>query len=77
MIITREVLKSEIDRVRQEHLSVLFKIIKALEEPVLRAGIQGGASRWKQFIAEAYSSLAEAPIERGEQWEPEHRAPFE
>ena len=76
MTVTRALIKSEIDKVRDEHLSVLFRIVQALEEPSPRAELAAPTSDWKQFVAETYGSLATDPIARGDQGEFEVRVPF-
>lgn len=79
-MITKELLKAEIDKVPEENLGVLYKIVKALEEPREKSdqGARGGdATAWKAWIAETYGSTADAPLERGEQGSYEVREPFE
>lgn len=79
-VITKELLKAEIDKVPEENLGVLYKIVKALEDPreETRARFQAGdATSWKAWVAETYGSTADAPIERGEQGSYEVREPFE
>ena len=67
-MINKELLKTEIDRVPEENLGVLYKIIKALEEPaVLRESAFESPAQWHAFIAETFGSTADAPLERGEQ----------
>ena len=73
-MITKDLLKTEIDRVPEEHLGVLYKIVKALEEPPRE---EPDEASWKAFIAETYGSTADAPIERGEQGSYEVREPLE
>jgi hypothetical protein len=65
--VTKEILKAEIDKVPEENLGVLYKIVKALEDPVEHRATAGDATSWKSWIAETYGSMADAPIERGEQ----------
>lgn len=71
-MITKELLKAEIDKVPEENLGVLYQIVKALdleesqEESDLGARA-GDSTAWKAWIAETYGSTADAPIERGEQ----------
>lgn len=68
--ITKEQIKSEIDRVGDEYLGVLYRIVLALEEPVRPGKKDMGESEdldWNQFVSEMYGSMADAPIERGEQ----------
>ena len=58
--ITKEQIKSEVDKVREEYLDVLYRIILALEEPTKTLG---GVTRWSQFISEMYGSTADAPLQ--------------
>lgn len=77
-MITKELLKAEIDKVPDEHLGVLFRIVKALEEPTRTPDARKqGQTSWKAWIAEAYGSTADAPIERGDQGRFEIREPLE
>jgi hypothetical protein len=79
-VITKELLKAEIDKVPDEHLRVLYKIVKALEEPSRAPNSEirkQEETSWKAWIAETYGSTADAPIERGEQGSYEVREPFE
>ena len=73
-MVTKDLLKAEIDKVPEEHLGVLYKIVKALEEPARK---ELDEAEWKAFIAETYGSTADAPIERGEQGSYEVREPLE
>jgi hypothetical protein len=77
--ITKEQIKSEVDKVRDEYLSVLYRIILALEEPTktLPHPELGGANGWRQFIAEMYGSTADAPLERWPEGVSEERLAFE
>lgn len=64
--VTKKLLKDEIDKVPEENLEVLYKIVKALEEPVEERSarpLADDAASWKAWIAEAYGSTADAPIE--------------
>jgi hypothetical protein len=80
--ITKERLKSEIDKVSEEYLSVLYRIILALEEP--GKGQSGRAKRaqadqasWSRFVAEMYGSTADAPLDRAAQGQPDSRLKLE
>jgi hypothetical protein len=76
-MITKELLKTEIDNVPEENLGVLFKIIKALEEPALATGSAfESQAQWTAFIAETFGSTGDAPLERGEQGSYEVREPL-
>ena len=78
-MITRHLLKKEIDKVREEHLTALYNIIKVLGLPE-GAVLPGadldtvtGSSDWEKFIRETYGCLQDDPIERGSQGEYEIR----
>lgn len=80
--ITKERIKSEVDKVRDEYLGVLYRVVLALEEPEnAPAGkakrVQADEAGWAQFIAEMYGSTADAPLERGAQGQPESRLVLE
>jgi hypothetical protein len=62
-VITKDLLKAEIDKVPEENLGVLYKIVKALEEPQEDRSKPVDAAEWKAWIAETYGSMADAPIE--------------
>jgi len=72
-MVTKELLKSEIDKVGDENLDVLYKIILSLEGSVDPEDSEG----WSRFVAATYGSFADDPIERGEQGRYETRIPFE
>jgi hypothetical protein len=77
-MITKELLKTEIDNVPEENLGVLYKIIKALEEPApARESAFESQVQWMAFIAETFGSTGDAPLERrGEQGSYEVREPL-
>ena len=70
-MITRNLIKDEIDRVQEKHLEVLYRIVKALETPPysdeLSPNTTSPNTNWKEFIEATYGSLAASPIKRGEQ----------
>ena len=70
-MITRNLIKEEIDQVQEKHLEVLYRIVKALENPSnsdeLSPDITSPNANWEEFIKATYGSLADDPIERGEQ----------
>lgn len=72
-MITRHLLKREIDKVRDEHLTALYIIIKAFELPAGESIFDADAARpetglnWERFIQETYGCLQDDPIERGSQ----------
>jgi hypothetical protein len=80
-MVTRELLKSEIDRVQDDYLEVLHRIIQALASPtdVVAVSSQGAVetSSWRKFIEDTYGCLADDPIERGEQGQYEVREVIE
>jgi len=86
-LITKELLKAEIDRIPDEYLEILYKILKALETPTkekmsheagfTRQLVSIGRLDWHRFIAETYGSLADAPIQRGDQGKFEKREALE
>jgi hypothetical protein len=77
--VTKELIKSEIDRVGDENLAVLYRVVRSLEEPVSPAGSPSfrDEAQWHRFLDEVYGSMAEAPIDRGDQGEYDVRLPFE
>ena len=78
-MVTKDLLKAEIDKVPDQNLGILYRIVKALEDPEedgTRVQADDAAS-WKAWIAATYGSMGDAPIERGEQGSYEVREPFE
>jgi len=65
-MVSRRLLKTEIDRVKSEHLELLYGIIKLLENGSQRTGV-GADLDWHEFVAKTYGCLADAPISRGDQ----------
>ena len=86
-MISRKLLKTEIDKVRSEYLELLYSIIKLLENGAheevtsapleVRAAEAGNRLDWHDFIARTYGCLADAPISRGEQGRHESREAIE
>jgi len=68
-MVTKEMIMTEVDKVRHEYLASLYQIIKALEYPSSSQKLIKSNSNWKEFIRSAYGCLKDAPIERGEQGE--------
>jgi len=67
-MINKEQIKAEIDNMKDEHLVILYKIIKALEVPAEEQVKQfSKKSEWHVFIQETYGCLSDAPIELGDQ----------
>ena len=75
-MITREEIKTEIDKVREEFLPALYRIVKALEQPG-EPGRLPARDDWRAFVAETYGSTASDPIELGQQGNFEVREPLE
>lgn len=80
-MITRELLKAEIDKVQDSYLEVLYRIIKALVNPETSMAampqVDAPLSSWPTFIQQTYGSLADDPIERGSQGQYEVRKAIE
>ena len=60
---TRDLLKSEIEKVPDEYIEPLYKIIKALEKRESKTLGKG----WLDFISQTYGCMQDSPIRRGEQ----------
>lgn len=80
-MVTRELIKHEIDQVQEEYLEFLYRVIRALgpfSEPVLtETADESLAQPWAEFVNSTYGMFAEAPIERAEQGEFEVREVLE
>jgi hypothetical protein len=82
-MVTKEMIKSEIDRVQNEYLEPLYKIIKAFEESdrqkdqSLTEKADDNNLAWRKFINATYGCLFDAPIERGNQGDYEIRENIE
>ncbi len=72
-MITRELIKSEIDQVRDEYLEPLFRIIKVFEKPAEVHPETNIQPEWNEFIHKFAGCLADDPIKRGEQGQYETR----
>ena len=63
-MVTKELIKTEIDKVQDEYLEALYRIVLALRitlspsEPI---------PSWPVFIQKTYGCFADDPIERGNQ----------
>ncbi len=69
-MVTREMLKAEIDLIREEHLQILYRIVKAFET---REAGEMSTADWTAFVEETYGSLSNAPIAREPQGTYERR----
>jgi hypothetical protein len=74
-MVIRELIKSEIDKVEDEYLPALYRIVKALEPTAVSPTAR--QADWRAFLVETYGSTAAAPLERGEQGTPETREALE
>lgn len=70
-MITKEKIKTEIDNIKDEYLEILYRIIKALEMPIVENAEHpetiNKQFQWHNFIQETYGCLTNTPIKRGEQ----------
>jgi hypothetical protein len=71
-MITKEILKAEIDKIQDQYLEAVYRIIKAFEhipspkqDPAPHAPKKN--EEWHSFIEKTYGCLADDPIERGYQ----------
>ena len=65
-MVTKELIKAEIDNVQEKYLELLYKIIKAFEHTSMQElTTRKDKAIWQQFIAETYGSFADDPIEVG------------
>ncbi len=79
-MITKEELKSEIDKVSSKDLDTLYRIIQAFEpsdeasnlSPFARP--QNDKKEWARFVRRFAGSMRDYPIERGHQGAYENRA---
>lgn len=78
MTISRELIKIEIDKVPEQDLEVLHRIIRALiRQPQSTPGSMDAIVDWQTFVEQTYGSLASDPIVRESQGEYEIREEFE
>lgn len=80
-MVTRELIKHEIDRVEDQYLEFLYRIIKALgpfpEQDTIQGHKPSSEQSWEEFIDATYGMFADDPLERGEQGEFEVRETLE
>lgn len=60
----REQVKAELEKVDEEHLAIVYRMLQSLE---MTAPAEEPAETWSDFIAATYGCMADVPIERGEQ----------
>ncbi len=76
-MVTRTLIKEEIDKVQDSHLEILYRIVKALETPSDSENLpipkKTKITNWKEFIELTYGCMADDPIYRGEQGQYEIR----
>ncbi len=83
MMITRELVKAEIDKVQDGYLEILYRIIQALMQPLEPVKVTSHTTMnaqsvaWHNFVEQTFGCLADDPIERGEQGEYEIREAIE
>lgn len=75
-MVSRKLLKTEIDKVKNEHLELLYGIIKLLANGSQAAQVDASLD-WHDFVASTYGCLADAPISRKEQGDHEIRERIE
>ncbi len=61
-MITKRLIQEEIENVADEHLPVLYRIVRALEDPPAEPAAaemqaRGNGNRWHDFIAETYGCI--------------------
>ena len=80
MIITRDILKAEIDKSQDSYLEILYRIIQAFKNPLDLMPVSTASAKtleWQNFVNQTYGCLADDPIERPEQGEYEVRGVIE
>ena len=77
--ISKEQIKSEVDKVRDEYLGALYRIILALADPMMAPPRPepAGTGGWSQFISQMYGATHDAPLERWPEGAAEERLPLE
>ena len=74
-MLTKEILKSEIDKIDDGYTEMLYRILKAFQ--VHPEETNHDLSDWQKFVRETYGCLADDPIDRGDQGSLEIREVFE
>lgn len=62
-MVSRKLLKTEIDKVKNEHLELLYGIIKLLANGSQTAHVDASLD-WHDFVSNTYGCLADTPISR-------------
>ena len=84
-MISRAVLKSEIDKVKSEYLDLLYRIVKAFENGASLEDVAVASESekrltnldWQGFVERTYGRLADSTISRPEQGVSETREEIE
>lgn len=64
-MITKEIIKKEIDHVREDHLEIIYKIIKAFETESSRNEFkEKDAESWTEFVNKTYGCMKDDPISK-------------
>ncbi len=68
-MITKDILKQEIDQIQDEYIEVLYTVIKAFEYPIQKTHptLSSSTGQWDAFLEKFAGSFANAPLHRGEQ----------
>ena len=84
-MISRAILKSEIDKVKAEYLDLLYRIVKAFENGASKEStaltLESEDFRknldWQAFVDATYGCMADSEISRGDQGVSENREEIE
>ena len=77
-MITKKIIKAEIDKIQERYFEILYQVIKAFEISSERdisktensdanAVRETSKQKWYEFIEKTYGCLRDDPIERGKQ----------
>ena len=76
MVITKDILKREVDYIQDQYIETLYTVIKAFEFPRVRKVTRKHtttAEQWSAFLNKFAGICAESPLQRGEQGQYEIR----
>ena len=76
MTITKDMLKYEIDHIQDQYVDALYRVIKAFEYPAVQqtsTHTPATETQWHAFLDRCSGACADAPLQRGEQGQPEQR----